>query len=566
MHIYMRENFVANSAATARRVLLSCALLLTFLAAFAAEGRAQDTDTTLTREQLDQLVAPIALYPDSLLAQVMMASTYPLEIVQAARWAGANSKLKGKALEDALQAQPWDPSVKSIVVVPQVLQMMNDKLDWTEMLGNAFLAQQEDLLKAVQDLRAKADAEGTLKTTSQQKVSKQSVAAAPEAGAPAGQATTAIVIESADPQVMYVPTYDPGVVYGTWPYPSYPPYSWYPPGYVASNLVSFGVGVAVGAAIWGNCNWGRGQVNVNVNNFNSFNRTNITNGNWQHNASHRKGVPYANSSVADRFGQKGGGAASAARDQFRGRTEGGQLGNQGNRLGGQTPGQGAGNRTPGAGQGARPAQTPAQGAAKNAKAGGAKNTAAASKGTAKNTKAAAGNAAKNKSAAGGGAGAGVKALDGVGKGQAVRQDSARGAASRNAMASSRPSPSGGARAGGGAAGGGARAGGGGARAGGGGARGGGGGRRSDLRLKHDIILLGRLDDGLGFYRFSYNGSEKAYVGVIAQEVQAVMPQAVTRGRDGYLRVFYDKLGLPFETYDRWIASGAHIPAVEQALH
>jgi len=97
--------------------------------------------------------------------------------------------------------------------------------------------------------------------------------------------------------------------------------------------------------------------------------------------------------------------------------------------------------------------------------------------------------------------------------------------------------------------------------GGGGMRGGGrgGGRRSDVALKHDIHLLGRLDNGLGFYRFSYNGSDKAYVGVIAQEVQAVMPSAVVRGRDGYLRVFYYKLGIPFQTYDQWIASGAHVP-------
>ena len=563
MHIDVLRKLVANASAAARQVLWSCALLLTFLAAFAVEGRAQTADSSLTREQLEQLVAPIALYPDSLLAQVLMASTYPLEIVQAERWVGGNSKLKGKALEDALQKQPWDPSVKSIVVVPQVLQIMNDKLDWTEMLGNAFLAQQEDLLKAVQDLRARADVEGTLKTTSQQKVSKQTVAAAPEAGAPAGPATTAIVIESANPEVMYVPTYNPGVVYGAWPYPSYPPYSWYPPGYAAGNLISFGVGVAVGAAIWGNCNWGRGQVNVNVNNFNSFNRTNISNGNWQHNVDHRKGVPYANSNVAERFGQKGGGAASAARDQFRGRAEGGQLGNQGlqNCPGGQGPGQGA-----------RPGQTPSQGAVKNAGAGGAKDTAKNNaKNNVKNTKNAgaggAKNTAKNNAGAGAaknrpsGAGAGVTALDGVGRGQSVRQESARGASSRNAMASSpRPSPSVSRPSPGG--GGAARAGG------GGGARGGGGGgRRSDLRLKHDVVLLGHLDDRLGFYRFSYNGSDKAYVGVIAQEVETVMPQAVTRGRDGYLRVFYDKLGVSFQSYDRWIASGAHVPtAVGWALH
>jgi hypothetical protein len=564
MHIYPLREFVVNAAAIARQVFLAGLFLVTFLASLAVEGRAQTAgaapDTSLTREQLEQLVAPIALYPDSLLAQVLMASTYPLEIVQAARWADTNSKLKGKALEDALQPQAWDPSVKSIVVVPQVLRMLSDKLDWTQMLGNAFLAQQDDLLKAVQDLRARADAKGTLKTTSQQKVSKQSVTATPDAGIAGAAATTAIVIEPTDPQVMYVPTYDPGVVYGAWPYPSYPPYSWYPPGYVAGNLVSFGVGVAVGAAIWGNCNWGRGQVNVNVNNFNSFNRTNIANGSWQHSVDHRKGVPYANSNVAERFGQKGAGAASAARDQFRGRAESGQLGNQGlqNRPGGQIPGQSAGNRAPGAGQGARPAQTPGQGAAKKTAAGGAKNAASA-----KSTKNAAGSAAKNRPAAGPGASAsaGVKALDGVGRGQSVRQESARGAASRDAMASARPAASA-ARPSPGGGGGGARAGGG-----GGGARGGGGGgRRSDIRLKHDVILLGRLDGGLGFYRFSYNGSDKAYVGVIAQEVQAVMPQAVARDRDGYLRVFYDKLGLRFQTYDRWIASGAHVPPAVATLH
>jgi hypothetical protein len=573
MPIHVLRTLLANAPAAARQVLLSCALLLTFFAAFASEGRAQTPDSSLSREQLEQLVAPIALYPDSLLAQILMASTYPLEIVQASRWAEGNSKLKGKPLEDALQMQPWDPSVKSIVVVPQVLQMMNDKLEWTEMLGNAFLAQQDDLLKAVQDLRARADMKGTLKTTSQQKVSRQTVTAAPDAGAPAGPATTAIVIESADPEVMYVPTYDPGVIYGDWPYPSYPPYYWYPRGYVAGNLISFGVGVAVGRAIWGNCNWGRNQVNVNVNNFNSFNRTNISNGSWQHNADHRKGVPYANSNVAERFGQKGAGA-SAARDQFRGRTEGGQLGNQG-RPGGQTPGQGVGDRTPGAGQGARPGQTPAQGAVKNAGAGGAKDTAKNAKnaknagaGSAKNTAKnnAGGGGGKNRpSGGGGGGGAGATALDGVGRGQSVRQESARGASSRNAMASARPSPSVSRPSpGGGGGGGGMRGGGGG---GGGRGGGGGGGRRSDLMLKHDIILLGHLDNGLGFYRFSYNGSDKAYVGVIAQEVQAVMPQAVVRGRDGYLRVFYDKLGVTFETYDRWIASGAHVPtAAGWVLH
>jgi Chaperone of endosialidase len=127
------------------------------------------------------------------------------------------------------------------------------------------------------------------------------------------------------------------------------------------------------------------------------------------------------------------------------------------------------------------------------------------------------------------------------------------------MASARGHASMGGRGGGG---GGARMGGGGGGRGGGG----GGGRRSDIALKHDVVLLGHLDNGLGFYRFSYNGSERAYVGVMAQEVQTVMPEAVTRGQDGYLRVFYDKLGVKFQTYEQWIASGAHVPAAVPASH
>jgi hypothetical protein len=490
VRIYSLEakRLAVSAARALRQIARSGALLLILLAALTVEARAQTADNNnFTREQLEQLVAPIALHPDPLLAQVLMASSYPLEIVQAARWASANSKLKGKALEDALQTQPWDPSVKSIVAVPQVLQMMNDKLDWTELLGNAFLAQQEDLLNAVQDLRARADTNGALKTTSQQKVSKQTVSAVPAAGAPAAGAPTVIVIEPADPQVVYVPTYNPAIVYGAWPYPSYPPYYWYPPGYAAGNLISFGVGVAVGAAIWGNCNWGRNQVNINVNNFNSFNRTNITNTNWQHNVEHRKGVPYANSNVAERFGQNAGGGASAARDQFRGRAEAGQLnlGDRGaqNRAGGQPLGQGLNqplrnqgqgrdltNRTAGAGQGA----------SRNDRAASNRNTAAGK--------------VQNRAAQGGGTGAGVKALDGLGRGQGVRQESARGAASRNAMASAVGGPGlGGSRAGGGGNGG-VRAGGG--APGGGGARAGRGGRRSDLRLMHDVVLA-RLDKAEG---------------------------------------------------------------------
>ena len=282
-------------------------------------------------EQLDQLVAPIALYPDSLLAQVLMASTYPLEIVSAARWVKANPKLKDQALDDALQTQTWDPSVKSLAVFPEVLTMMNEKLDWTQKLGDAFLAQQTDVMAAIQRLRSKAQAQGNLKTTQEQKVIVEPTPVSqttPGQGVvveqPAASQTTIIRIEPANPQVVYVPTYNPTVVYGAWPYPAYPPYAYYPPGYVAAtSLFSFGVGVAVGSALWGNCNWGRGDVNINVNNYNNFNRTNITSGTWQHNVEHRKGVQYRDSVSQQKFNRTMS-TGGDAREAFRGRAETGR--------------------------------------------------------------------------------------------------------------------------------------------------------------------------------------------------------------------------------------------------
>jgi hypothetical protein len=331
-------NAAARSVPLMRGFAALCAGLL-FVMAFSGDSRAQQAgDKKLSKEKLEQLAAPIALYPDNLLAQVMMASTYPLEIVQADRWAKANKGLKGKALEDKLVSQPWDASVKSVVAVPQVLTMMSEKLDWTQGLGDAVLAQQEDLMAAVQRLRARAEGKGTLKSTPQQKVSKQTTSSS----------QNVIVIEPTNPQVVYVPTYNPSVIYGAWPYPAYPPYYWYPPGYVAGSLLAFGAGVAVGGALWGNCNWGNNNININVDRYNNFNRTNISNREWNHNADHRKGVPYSNKGVADRYGKGTSNAgASAARDQFRGRAESGNL-TQGARDGGNRRQQrdaGGGNRT-----------------------------------------------------------------------------------------------------------------------------------------------------------------------------------------------------------------------------
>ena len=267
---------------------------------------------TFKQEELEQLAAPIALYPDALVAQILMASTYPLEVVEAARWSKANPKLKDKALEDALQQQRWDPSVKSLTALPQVLAMMDAKLDWTQKLGDAFLAQQKELMAAMQRLRAKAYAAGNLKSGKEQTIKVE-----PQDG------STVYIIEPASPQVVYVPTYNPTYVYGPWPYPAYPPYYYYPPGYVAGPIFVFSVGIIVGSALWGGCRWGGGNVYINHNTYNNFNRTNIGNGNWEHKPEHRKGAQYRDTATQQRYG---GGARPGvdSREAYRGREQPGQ--------------------------------------------------------------------------------------------------------------------------------------------------------------------------------------------------------------------------------------------------
>jgi uncharacterized membrane protein YgcG len=269
---------------------------------------------SFSQQELDQLVAPIALYPDALLAQVLMASTYPIEIVSADRWLASNRGLKGTALEDALQSQPWDPAVKSLTAFPPVLEMMSQKLDWAQKLGDAFLAQQQDVMATAQSLRAKALAEGTLKESKEQKV-----IVVTEEGA------TVIKIEPADPEVIYVPTYDPSIVYGTWPYPAYPPYYWYPPGYYYPGG-AFLAGIVIGWALWGNCNWGGGggRVYVDHHKYNNFNRSNISgDNNWRHDVNHRGGVPYRDQRVAQQYG-RGPAADAGSREAFRGRPDAGR--------------------------------------------------------------------------------------------------------------------------------------------------------------------------------------------------------------------------------------------------
>jgi hypothetical protein len=313
------------------RVLI-CIIALMLIAPMEVIAQEGGTAKVFKQEELDQMLAPIALYPDSLLTQVLMASTYPLEVVQAERWAKQNKDMKGDALAKALEAQPWDPSVKSLVNFPQVLTMMSEKLDWTQKVGDAFLAQQKDVMGTIQNLRHKAEASGNLKTTKEQvvKVEKE-----------------VIIIEPASPQVIYVPTYNPTVVYGTWAYPAYPPYPVYPPGYVAGGAVfGFAAGAAVGAAwgyAWGNSNWHGGDVDVDVNR-----NTNINNnidrskykqqyqgkggkagqGTWQHDPSHRGGASYRDQGTAQKYNRGTGGEAAKSRDAYRGRGEQGGAGRQ----------------------------------------------------------------------------------------------------------------------------------------------------------------------------------------------------------------------------------------------
>ncbi|QOZ53202.1 DUF3300 domain-containing protein [Bradyrhizobium sp. CCBAU 53338] len=510
------------------------------------------TAELLKPEQLEALVAPIALYPDELLANVLAASTYPLEVVQADRWLKDNKSLKGDALKTQVDKQSWDDSVKALASTADVLAMMSDKLDWTQKLGDAFLAQQPDVMDAIQRLRNKAYDNKKLVTTKQQKVSVQSQ-----------EGKQVVVIQQADPAEMYVPYYDPATVYGTWPYAEYPPYYWGYPSYIGAGMVAAGIAFGTAWAIgrWGNywgggCNWGNRNVYVN-------HRTTNISGGWQHNPAHRGGVRYNNTNVQNRFGNTNIRAGASDRMDFRGRdgnqvlrpSQGGPGDRAGDRAGDRGgPGDrgGAGNRADRPGAGDRPS------AGTRDRPGGGDRAGAGDRAKGGGDRAKAANRAGGSAAANRGGGNRGGAMN-VSSGRSAAAASARG---RSSMASMPRGGGGGPSMAGRGGGGGMAARGGGGGFGGGGGRGGGGGggRRSDIALKHDIVLLGHLSSGLGYYRFSYIGSDKAYVGVMAQEVEQVMPDAVTRGSDGYLRVYYDKLGLTFRTYRDWLAGGAKIPA------
>lgn len=333
-----------------------------FSGPFPVQSQSSSPAPKIPSDQLDSLVAPIALYPDPLLAQTLAAATYPLELIQLQQWLLKNPGLKDQALADAVAKQPWDPSIQALAGLPNVVKFLADDIQWTTDLGNAFLSQQSDVMDAVQRMRKKAQDKGNLKSGEQQKVETKVI-----------ESKSVIVIEQSNPQVVYVPSYDPMVVWGAPLYP-YPPIYYPPAGYYAAGLaISFGVGVMMGAFWSGGWGWGCGwsNNNININNNNNFNRNSNIGGNrnglgsgnrpsqqpgrggvgagrgdsnWKHNPQHRGGAPYRDRATADRFG------GTARGDSLANRQSGArqQLGRQGGNLASNRAGDGSlGNRAGG---------------------------------------------------------------------------------------------------------------------------------------------------------------------------------------------------------------------------
>jgi len=293
-------------------------------------------------EELDQMMAPVALYPDSLLAQLLMASTYPSDVTEAVKWSAAHKDSKGDAAVNMVENEEWDPSVKSLVAFPQVLDQLGKQPDWVQKTGDAFLAQPEDVMASIQRLRQKAQKAGNLKSNEQQKVVTKEVpveksgetttTTTTQGGTTTN--TTVIEIQPSNPETVYVPAYNPTTAYGAWSYPSYPPPYWPPspyyypgyyPGAAFATGVMWGIGIAAIGSAWGGFGWGHGDVDINVNKYNNINRNNQIsnsgnrgNGNqkWNHNANNRRGTPYADSGSRQKYGQGAGNAQN--RSGYRG--------------------------------------------------------------------------------------------------------------------------------------------------------------------------------------------------------------------------------------------------------
>ena len=445
-----------------RRSLLLLSLAAVVVGALPARAQpqapAQPDKKPFSAQELDQILAPIALYDDAVLSQVLMAATYPLEVVEASRWQQANPNLAGDAAVKAVADKTWDVSVKSLVAFPSILKQMNDHLDWTQKIGDALLAQQDDVAASIQRLRARAAAAGNLKSGPQVTVTTETQGS-----------ETIYAIQQASPDVVYVPSYDPNTAYGQWPDPAYPPTYWPLGGALMRGLV-WGAGIAAAGALYGGWRWGYGgggsYVNVNANRAvnidRNFNRNNIGDGNrWRHEVNHRRGVAYRDPATRQQFGQVRPGADQ--RQQFRGQLErpatggpgagpgGGRPGGPGGSGGGPAGGVGGGQR-PGGGPGGGNVQRPGGGP------GGGGNVQRPGGGPGGGGAQRPGGGGQRPGGGGGQTGRGG-AIGGVNRGGQVNREAQRGRAQQQR------SGGGGGRAGGGARGGG-----------GGGARGGGGRR------------------------------------------------------------------------------------------
>ncbi len=256
-----------------------------------------------SQQELDQMLAPVALYPDALLSQILMAATYPLEVVEAARWSAAHPQALGSDASQAVAGERWDPSVKSLIAVPQVLQVLDSRIDWTERLGDAFLGQRPEVMDTIQQLRARARAAGNLNTTAQMTVA---------------DSDDGIEVSETDPRVVYVPYYDPGLVYGAWWWADYPPVFWSPwAGYGWAGPFAWGVGIGVGVDLFfGSWNWRHHDV---------YGRAGHggPGAGWQFDPGHRHGVPFRDPGLSRQLGR--GPAVPAARAEFRGQVDRGQV-------------------------------------------------------------------------------------------------------------------------------------------------------------------------------------------------------------------------------------------------
>jgi hypothetical protein len=266
---------------------------------------AQDQAPAISDGEIRQLLAPIALYPDALLSQVLIAATYPLEVVEAARWSRNNPGLEGQAAVDAVESMDWDPSIKALVAFPDLLARMSEELAWTRRLGEAFLLQEEDVIAAIQDLRERAEVAGSLDGLEH---------------ARAYRSGDVIVIEPRDTRVVYVPYYSPRIVYGGWWWSAYPPYYWYPPpGYYTATGFWWGSGIVLSSGFFfSSFDWRLHHIVILRHHRHRFHYTDYPR--WRHDPKHRRGVVYREPALARQFGRTSSGGTPSVSTTVQPRT------------------------------------------------------------------------------------------------------------------------------------------------------------------------------------------------------------------------------------------------------